>query len=231
MRELGGPAWFRLGDQDFGTHLERTRLLKAGLPLSEITQRFCAAWQVKQCILPMSDQPVRTIVQTDRGDLAFQEYFVQRHCEPQVRGFEFRGLQHASAAPGVLEALEEANAIIVCPSNPWVSIGPIVAIEGVRPLLKAKTTVAVSPIIGGAAVRGPAAKMYSELGIAPSALAVAGHYRGLASGFVVDKVDSELQAAIARYDMWVLATQTLMRTSHDRRRLAEDVLDFIGTHQ
>jgi LPPG:FO 2-phospho-L-lactate transferase len=180
----------------------------------------------------MSDQPVRTIVQTDQGDLPFQEYFVQRHCEPRVKGFEFRGLQNASPAPGVLEALEAADAVVICPSNPWVSIGPIIAIEGIRPLLKAKTTIAVSPIIAGAAVRGPAAKMYTELGITPSALAVASHYRGLASGFVLDKVDSELKEAISRYDMCILATQTLMQTSADRRRLAEDVLDFIGTqHQ
>ena len=229
VENLGGPAWFRLGDRDLGTHLERTRLLKSGQALSQITQKFCGAWKVKHRVLPMSDQPVRTIVQTDRGDLAFQEYFVHRHCEPYVRGFEFQGLQEASAAPGVLEALQEADSIVICPSNPWVSIGPILAIHGVRPILQAKMTVAVSPIIGGAAVRGPAAKMYSELGITPSALAVAAQYRGLASGFVLDQVDSELREAISRYEMCILTTQTLMRTSHDRRRLAEDVLDFIGT--
>jgi LPPG:FO 2-phospho-L-lactate transferase len=230
IERLSGPAWFRLGDQDLGTHLERTRLLKAGFSLSLITAKFCEAWEVKQRVLPMSDQPVRTIVQTDQGDLAFQEYFVQHRCEPRVRGFEFRGVEDASAAPGVLAALEEADAVIICPSNPWVSIGPILAIPGMRRILQAKLTIAVSPIIGGAAVRGPAAKMYAELGIAPSALAVAGHYRGLARGFVLDQVDSELQADISRYEMWVLNTKTLMRTSHDRRRLAEDVLDFIKNH-
>ncbi len=232
LERLGGPGWFRLGDRDLGTHLERTRLLRAGLALSEVTQRFCAAWGVKQRILPMSDQPVRTIVQTDQGDLVFQEYFVERHCEPRVAGFEFRGLEGASAAPGVLDALDQADAVVICPSNPWVSIGPILAIDGVRPILKGKYVVAVSPIIGGAAVRGPAAKMYTELGITPSALAVAAQYQGLARGFVMDEVDSELRTGVERYDMCALVTRTLMRTSHDRRRLAEDVLDFIGTqHQ
>ncbi len=162
LEQLGGPAWFRLGDRDLGTHLERTRLLRTGLSLSEVTQKFCAAWGVKQRILPMSDQPVRTIVQTDQGDLMFQEYFVERHCEPRVKGFEFRGLEGASAAPGVLDALEQADAVVICPSNPWVSIGPILAIRGIRPILQEKYVVAVSPIIGGAAVRGPAAKMYAE---------------------------------------------------------------------
>jgi LPPG:FO 2-phospho-L-lactate transferase len=232
LERLGGPAWFRLGDQDLGTHLERTRLLRAGLALSEVTQKFCAAWGVKQRILPMSDQPVRTIVQTDQGDLVFQEYFVERHCEPRVKGFEFRGLEDASAAPGVLDALRQADAVVICPSNPWVSIGPILAIDGVRPILQEKSVVAVSPIIGGAAVRGPAAKMYTELGIQPSALAVAAQYQGLASGFVLDQIDSELRAGVERYDMCALVTRTLMKTSHDRWRLAEDVLDFIGTqHQ
>ncbi len=227
---LGGPAWFHLGDRDLGTHLERTRLLKAGFPLHEITRKFCSAWGVGPRVLPMSDQDVRTIVQTDQGDLPFQEYFVHRRCEPLVKGFEFRGAQAALPAPGVLEALEAAQAVVICPSNPWVSIGPILAIEGIQEILKTRFTLAVSPIIGGAAVKGPAAKMYSELGITPSALAVAEQYRGLIAGFVMDEVDSELQAAVARYKMCVLVTRTLMKTAGDRKRLAEDVIDFIGAN-
>ncbi len=228
LENLGGPVWFRLGDQDLATHLERTRLLKEGMPLSAITQRFCASWNVKPCILPMSDQPVRTIVRTDQGDLAFQEYFVHRRCEPSVLGFEFQGAESAAPAPGVLEALHAADIVVFCPSNPWVSIAPILAIRGVKEAVQRKPGIAVSPIIGGAAVRGPAAKMYAEMGISPSALAVAQQYQGITRGFVVDKVDSQLASAIARYDMWVLSTNTLMKTAQDRRQLAEDVLNFIG---
>jgi LPPG:FO 2-phospho-L-lactate transferase len=230
IEKLGGPTWFRLGDQDLGTHLERTRLLKAGMPLSEVTHKFCTAWGVKTCVLPMSDQSVRTMVRTDQGELPFQEYFVHRRCEPVVNGFEFQGLDRASAAPGVLDALDAADAVIICPSNPWVSIGPILAVPGVRAAVERRVTVAVSPIIRGAAVRGPAAKMYSEMGIIPSALAVAAHYRGLARGFVFDEVDLELRLDISRYMLWVFATSTLMRTPRDRQRLAKDLLNFIGAN-
>ncbi|HTP00819.1 MAG TPA: 2-phospho-L-lactate transferase [Anaerolineales bacterium] len=227
---LGGPAWFHLGDRDLGTHLERTRLLDASLPLSKITADFCTAWGVRHAVLPMSDQPVRTIVKTDQGELAFQEYFVRQRCEPAVKGFEFRGASDAVAAPGVLDALERADAVVICPSNPWVSISPILAIPGVRDAVKRTPAVAVSPIIGGAAVRGPAAKMYAEMGISPSALAVAAQYQGLAQGFVLDSVDSELRGAVSRYMDCVLVTHTLMQSPHDRKRLAEDVLDFIGAN-
>lgn len=228
VEQLGGPAWFRLGDKDLGTHLERTRLLQAGLPLSEVTLRFCAAWGVKPRVLPMSNQPVRTTVQTDEGELPFQEYFVHRRCEPRVKGFVFRGAESSSPAPGVLEALEAAEAVVICPSNPWVSIAPILSIPGLREAVQRRLTVAISPIIAGAAVRGPAAKMYAEMGIQPSAVAVAAHYHGLARGMVIDETDAELRSEVARYMMWVFATQTLMRTPQDRQRLAKDVLNFIG---
>lgn len=228
--QLGGPSWFRLGDRDLGTHLERTRLLKDGVPLSEVTRRFCTAWGVRPVVLPMSDQPVPTIVKTDQGPLAFQEYFVHRRCEPRVQGFQFQGLETALPAPGVLQALESAQAVVLCPSNPWVSIAPILSIPGVRDAVQRRLTVAVSPIIGGAAVRGPAAKMYAEMGITPSAVAVAAHYQGLARGFVFDQADSELGPEVARYMLWIFATQTLMRTPQDRQRLAKDVLNFIGAN-
>ncbi len=230
VEKLGGPAWFRLGDGDLATHLERTRLLKAGWTLSDITRQFCAAWGVRPFILPMSDNPVRTVVKTDQGDLPFQEYFVHRRCEPVVRGFEFSGAESAIPAHGVMDALEAADAVVVCPSNPWVSIGPILAIREIKQAIQTKASVAVSPIIGGAAVKGPAAKMYAEMGITPSALAVTAHYQGLIRSLVIDDIDSELQDEIARYMMCVLVTRTLMNTSQDRRRLAEDVIDFIGAN-
>jgi len=224
-KRLGGPGWFNLGDQDLGTHLERTRRMMEGQTLSQITRDFCKAWGIGLTVLPMSDQPVRTIVDSDEGELAFQEYFVHRRCEPKVNGFRFEGVEKAEAAPGALEALEAADAVVICPSNPWVSIDPILQV------LKLWSTnhrppfvVAVSPIIGGKAVKGPAAKMYAELGIQPSATAVAEHYRGLLSGFVLDSVDKELTGQI---DIPTLTTDTLMDSLTKRARLGGDVLNFI----
>jgi LPPG:FO 2-phospho-L-lactate transferase len=224
--KLGGPSWFNLGDQDLGTHLERTRRLREGQTLSQITNDFCRAWGVEHTVLPMSDQPVRTIVETDEGQLAFQEYFVHRRCEPGVRGFRFDGVEIAEPAPGAKEAIQGADAIVICPSNPWVSIDPILK---VIPIAE-KPVTAVSPIIGGQTVKGPAAKMYSELGIEPSAFAVANHYRGLATGFVLDEVDSQLDKSVKGLNMQTLVTNTLMKSHDDRKRLAGDVLNFIGAN-
>lgn len=222
IEKLGGPNWFRLGDQDIATHLERTRRLKGGETLSQITKDFCKAWGIQPTILPMTDAPVRTIVDSDEGELAFQEYFVHRQCGPKVKGFRFDGVEAAEPAFGVREAVESADAIVICPSNPWVSVDPILR---VIPLPK-KKIVAVSPIIGGKTVKGPAAKMYAELGIEPSALAVAEHYRDLLSGFVLDNVDAHLSDKIRTR---TLVTDTLMNSLTDRARLAMDVLHFIGS--
>ena len=228
--KLGGPNWFRLGDQDLGTHLERTRRLREGQPLSQITRDFCAAWGIRQDILPMSDQPVRTIVETEAEHLSFQEYFVHRRCEPRVTGFRFEGIEAAEPAPGVPEAIEEADAVIVCPSNPWVSIDPILRV--LSPLFSGAGLgarfFAISPIIGGQTVRGPAAKMFRELGIEPSALAVARHYCDLATGFVFDTLDRQLEGEIGSLNMRTLVTNTLMNSHDDRKQLAGEVLDFIG---
>jgi len=221
---LGGPDWFRLGDQDLGTHLERTRRLKGGDSLSQITKEFCRAWGVEHTVLPMSDQPVRTIVDTDEGELAFQEYFVHRRCEPKVKGFRFEGADSAEAVSGAKEAIESADAIVICPSNPWVSIDPILRIF---PKIE-KPVFAVSPIIGGETVKGPAAKMYRELGIEPSAFAVANHYRDLIIGFVLDTIDAQLIESVRGLNMQVLVTNTLMKGHEYRRQLASDVLNFIG---
>ena len=221
---LGGPAWFRLGDRDLGTHLERTRRLREGQSLSKITEVFCQAWGITQKVLPMSNQPVRTIVETGDGDLAFQEYFVHRRCEPPVKGFRFEGLETAEPAPGVNEALQSADALIICPSNPWVSIDPILRVIG----RIEKPVLAISPIIAGQTVKGPAAKMYRELGIEPSAVAVARHYCDLASGFVFDELDKQLQGEIGLLGMRMLVTNTLMKSHDNRKQLAMDVLDFIG---
>ena len=225
LHKIGGPTWFRLGDQDLATHIERTRRLKIGQPLSQITHDFCRIWDVKYPIIPMTDQVVKTMVETvEDGELAFQEYFVHRNCVPKVKGFRFTGIESALPAPGVIDSINQADAVILCPSNPWVSIDPILALPVIRSALKTKCVVAVSPIINGHAVKGPAAKMYAEMGILPSAVAIARHYNKLLSGFVMDASDINLSADIT---IPFVTTKTLMKTEDDRRRLAEDVLNLI----
>src|SRR5512147_1540679 len=232
--KLGGPNWFNLGDQDFGTHLERTRRLKEGQCLSEITRDFCKAWGIAPTVLPMSDQPVRTIVDTDEGELAFQEYFVHRRCEPRVKGFRFDGADKAESVKGAREAIQLADAVVICPSNPWVSIDPILKVIPLTPSPlsqqemgwdERKPVFAVSPIIGGETVKGPAAKMYRELGIEPSALAVARHYCDLSTAFVLDEIYKQLEEKIRSLDMRTLVTNTLMKIHDSIKRLASDVLD------
>jgi LPPG:FO 2-phospho-L-lactate transferase len=232
LGQLGGPTWFRLGDRDLGVHLERTRRLKDGQTLSQVTHDFCRAWGIHPRVLPMSDDPVPTWVDTLEGELPFQVYFVQRQCHPQVTGFRFHGAERASPAPGVIEALEQADQIIFCPSNPWVSIDPILAIPGVRDTIntrqmgKKSVMTAISPIVGGETIKGPAAKMYRELGIKPSALSVARHYCSLLTGFVLDNIDQDQTQEIHSMDIQTLVTDTIMKSPDDRRRLAEEVLAF-----
>lgn len=241
IRTLGGPNWFNLGDADLGLHLERTRRLRAGDPLSRITADFCRALGIAHTVLPMSDQPVRTIVETPEGDLPFQDYFVRLKCAPTVKGFRFAGAEFAAPAPGVLPALKFAELLIICPSNPWVSIAPILATlrlplpmgapfgddkgKGEGPNLR----LAVSPIIAGQAVKGPAAKMFAELGIVPSALAVAQHYRGLLTHFVLDSADADQAESIRALGMQPIVLDTLMRTSSDRARLAAQILAALSS--
>jgi len=233
IRILGGPDWFRLGDKDLATHIERTRRLKEGQTLSQITHDFCKAWGVKHIILPMSDNPVRTLVDTvEYGELPFQEYFVHQRCEPKVKGFRFEGIESARPTPQVQQALDQAEAIVICPSNPWVSIDPILAVLALSPAPlhpPASPLLAISPIIGGKTVKGPAAKMYTELGVQPSALVVAKHYRGMLTGFVFDRVDAALEKEIRQLGITSLITDILMKNQNDRRRLAQDVLNLIHT--
>ena len=225
IKKLGGPDWFRIGDKDLATHLERTRRLREGQSLSQITQHFCQVWGVRHLVLPMSNQPIRTMVNTlDDGELPFQEYFVHRSCEPKVKGFRFAGIELAEPAPGVLKSIEEADAVVLCPSNPWVSIDPILALVGLKAALATKTVIAVSPIIGERTVKGPAAKMFFELGIQPSALAVARHYADLLSGFILDIVAKSIAK---EFTIPITITQTLMKTRDDRCHLAQDVLNLI----
>jgi LPPG:FO 2-phospho-L-lactate transferase len=227
ISELGGPGWFRLGDRDLGLHLERTRRLRRGESLTQVTEVVCRAWGILPRVLPMSDDSIPTSVYTiDQGELPFQEYFVRRQCHPQVTGFRFNNIESARPAPGVVEALRAADLVIICPSNPWVSIAPILAVPGIRPAVEGKIVLAVSPILGGQTVKGPAAKMYAELGIEPSALAVARHYETLLMGFVLDEVDEAQVENVLSMGIQPLVTDSLMKTPADRQRLAEQVIEF-----
>jgi LPPG:FO 2-phospho-L-lactate transferase len=227
---LGGETWFRLGDKDLATHLERTQRLRVGQTLSRVTRDFCRSWGIKHLILPMSDNPVRTVVETvEYGDLAFQDYFVRKKCEPMVKGFRFSGIETALASPGLLDSIDNADAIVICPSNPWVSIDPILSVTGIRASVIKKNIVAVSPIIGGKTIKGPAAKMFKELYISPSALAVKEHYEGLIRGFIIDRTDMALSTKMQSSMMKILVTNTYMKSRNDRRLLAENVLNLIHT--
>lgn len=226
LGRVGGETWFRVGDRDLATHVERSRRLWAGQTLTEVTRSFCAALGVGPAVLPMTDDWVRTMVQTADGELDFQDYFVRLRCEPVVTGFRFQGLAEASPTGEVLAALRAAEVIVFCPSNPFVSLAPILGLDGVRDAIcqAGRPVVAVSPIIGGQAVKGPAAKMLVELGLEVSARAVARHYAGLINAFVLDTADAAYQPDLEAGGLRVLVTDSLMRSETDRARLAREVL-------
>ena len=227
VKHLGGPDWFQLGDKDLATHLVRTWQIAQGRPLSQVTKDFCRRWGVEHTIYPMSDDPVQTVVHTvNQGELGFQQYFVQYGFKPVVQSFEFRGAEQAAPTPGALEDIKAADLVIFTPSNPWVSIDPILSVPGYRSALVGKIVVAVSPLVGGKALKGPAAKMFLELGIEPSAVAVAEHYQGLISGFVFDQQDQHELVKIERWRIIPLLTNIIMKDDQDRLRLAEEVLIF-----
>ncbi|WP_341643821.1 2-phospho-L-lactate transferase [Thauera sp. SDU_THAU2] len=227
LEQLGGETWFRLGDGDLATHVERTRRLAAGEPLSAIVDDFVRRLGIAAAIVPMSDQPLRTRVHSDEGVFDFQDYFVRLQCRPVTRSIEFVGADKASPCPALLQALADPalGAIVICPSNPYLSIAPILAVPGLREALRAAgvPVVAVSPLVGGAAVKGPTAKIMAELGIPVSADEIARHYGELLDGFVLDVRDAALRARIAQP---VHVTDTLMLTPADRVRVAGETLDF-----
>lgn len=231
LKRLGGDAWFQLGDRDLATHIVRTEMRRRGATLSEATSRLCSALGIEHNILPMSDDPVPTVVITDSGErLGFQHYFVRDQCEPRVTGFEFAGIDMARPSPGFAAALDDAalRAIIICPSNPFVSVDPVLHLPGVADAITASAapTIAVSPIVGGRAIKGPAAKMMAELGMPQTALAVAQHYAGRIDGFVLDEEDAALEPAVSELGMATLVTDTIMMTLEDRVRLAKETLQF-----
>lgn len=230
LAALGGEDWFLLGDGDLAMHVERTRRLANGESLTAVTAHLTAQLGIATPILPMSDDPVRTMVGTADGPLAFQHYFVREKCTPAVTGFTFEGADVARPNPAFLSALDAQGleGIVICPSNPFISIDPILALPGVRERLAASSApvVAVSPIVGGQAIKGPTAKMMDEMGLAQTTTEVAGHYAGLLDGFVVDTVDEGASDAVRALGMEVLVTGTVMESLDDRVALARAVLAF-----
>jgi LPPG:FO 2-phospho-L-lactate transferase len=228
LAELGGDGWFQLGDRDLATHVLRTRLLAGESSLSEVTRLLCDQLGVAQKLLPMSDDPVSTVVHTAEGSLPFQHYFVRRQCQPVVSGFEFRGIANARPQPEFLRLLSGTDlaAVIICPSNPFVSVDPILDLPGVRALLEqiAVPVIAVSPIVAGLAIKGPAAKMMAELGVPATALAVAEHYRGIIDCFVVDESDAKLAHSIEQLGMDVAVRPTIMTSLGEREALAQAIV-------
>ena len=230
LERYGEESWFRLGDRDLATHVVRTRRLRAGDRPTQVALDLQRALGVRARILPMTDQPVRTEVLTDDGWLEFQDYFVRRHQEPDVRDIRFRGVEDARATPEVLAAFEAATAIVIGPSNPFVSVQPILAVAGIEAALQTARTrgikvVAVSGIIGGHAVKGPADRMLRSLGHEVSALGVARQYAGVADAFVFDRVDEALAPAVEALGLRAVVGDTLMTDDAARERLARVVLD------
>jgi LPPG:FO 2-phospho-L-lactate transferase len=222
LRKLGSEAWFQLGDRDFATHLYRTARLREGATLTQVTAELTATFGLPCKLVPMSDQRVRTLVKTRGGVLDFQTYFVRRRARDTVLGVTFDGARRARPAPGLLQAIRQAAGIIICPSNPIISIGPILAIPGIREALRKSgaTVAAISPIVGGRALKGPAARMMKSLGMRVSALGVAELYRDFVDVFILDQVDARQAAKVEALGMRVVVTDTLMTSMAKKRALA-----------
>ena len=229
-QRLGAPAWFRLGDRDLATHVERTRRLRDGESLSSVTRGLCERLGVRHALIPMSDDPVPTRVRTDDAWLDFQHYFVREQCHPILREVRYEGAERARPAAELTRTLgsAELEGIVICPSNPYLSVAPILALPGVRNSVgSARAVVAVSPIVGGEAVKGPAAKIMRELGVEVSALGIARWYAGLAGTLVVDHADAGLAPAIEALGLKAAVTSTVMNSSEDRARLAGECVALV----
>jgi len=228
--KLGGPDWFKIGNKDLGTHLERTRRLKEGQKLSEITRNFCEIWGINCAVIPMTDDKVSTIITTsEMGEMPFQEYFVHQKYQPVIRSIKYSGSNNAKPVPALIEALAAASLVIISPSNPWVSIDPILSVNGIKEIICQKKVIAVSPIIQGTALKGPASKMFFELGIKPSAEAVLDHYHELIGGFVFDQLDITLKGKMGQKGIITLSIDTIMHDKLDKVRLAEKIIKFSET--
>ncbi len=230
MRSLGADSWFQLGDLDLATHLRRTEILNRGVMLSEVTAELCRAMGVQQHILPMSENRIETLIQTANGDLAFQEYFVRDRYEPKPLGVRFRGADRASTAPGVLEAIARSEFIFIAPSNPVTSIGPILSVPGVRDTLRNTTArvAAISPIVGGEAVTGPAAALMRVKGWPISPAGIAEAYKDFAHLIIADSRDESDRAAIEKLGKQAAFTNTIMQSDNDKTSLAKFALESVS---
>jgi LPPG:FO 2-phospho-L-lactate transferase len=228
LARYGRDPWFQLGDRDFATHILRTERLRAGASLATVTRELAGALGVPAAIIPMCDEPVATLIDTPAGQLDFQEYFVAHRHADEVRGVTFRGIAEARPTDAALRALTEADAVIFCPSNPFVSLGPLLAVPGMRAALAAAPgpKVAVSPIVGGRALKGPADQMLASLGHEVSAAGVAELLADVIDGLVIDTEDAALAERIAARGLRVRVAETIMRSDADRAQLARETLDF-----
>ena len=226
LRQLRLDAWFNLGDRDLAVHIRRTQLLNQGYSLSQATGAISRALGVNHDIVPMSDDPVKTVVTTDEGDLPMQQYFVQRRAEPVVSSIEYVGAGSAKPSPGFAESMDQGGMLVLCPSNPFLSLAPILAMPGVRQALEVfpGRRVAVSPIVAGAAVKGPAAKIMTELGKDASVVGVAREYAGICDYFLIDHQDSSLAPEIAELGINPVVDSIIMHTNEDKVALAQRIL-------
>lgn len=228
--EVGLDTWFRLGDRDLAVHLYRSNRLKQGATLSDIVRELCAGFSVRSEIIPMSDHPVRTIVETDSGILPFQEYFVKHRCKPRVAAIHFEGIDEAMPAPGFLKRLQDPGlrAIIICPSNPFLSVHPILSLPGIKQDFKTgvRPVIVVSPIVQGQALKGPTTKLMRELKLETDVVTIAGIYKDIADAVVIDTQDTEFTQEIESMGITVHTANIVMRTLQDRINLAKDVVKF-----
>jgi LPPG:FO 2-phospho-L-lactate transferase len=223
---FGRPSWFNLGDRDLATHIHRTDMLAEGKSLTQAADSIRTALRVRSRILPMTDHPVPTLIESSEGTLHFQEYLVKRRTEPVVRGIRFANVQTARPAPGVLESIVDADRIVICPSNPLISIGPILAVPGVRQQLRARkdSVIAVCPIVGGKSLKGPSDRMLSQTGHDPTAMGVAKLYADFTGTFVIDPADKAAAESIRSLGMKVAVMPTVMKSTAQKRKLARAIL-------
>ena len=229
LQELGGEGWFQLGDRDLATHIWRTSLLKQGHSLTQVTERLCQVFEVNYKLLPMTDSFVPTYLVTDQGELHLQEYLVREGCRPLLKELRYSNIEQSQPAPGVADAILKAEAVLLCPSNPLISIGPILAVPGIKELLvqTQAPVVAVTPIVNQRALKGPTAKMLSELDYAVSPTAIAEMYKDFLDVFVLDERDGELQEEIEALNLRVVTSNTVMNNTQEKTHLARRLLELL----
>jgi LPPG:FO 2-phospho-L-lactate transferase len=227
MNLLGEPTWFQLGDRDLATHILRTALIHQQKPLTDITDILRRKRHIASQILPMTDQKVSTVIETiELGPLAFQEYFVKHKFQPKVKSINFSGIELAVMTDAVKQSIDSSDLIVICPSNPFVSIAPILSVAGMKAMIRKKPVIAVSPLVGGKAIKGPAAKMFTELGFMPSSYRIGEYYNDILDGLVIDNQDLTEKNEIERCGIILLVTDTIMDDDEKKLKLAHEVIDF-----